>query len=316
MQIQNDIEMVFVEAMGDMLKDGYWNNENYTVGQEHNLYVDALEIMADLSRPSISYNVSVVLLHSLPEFQDERFDLNTSLRVYDEELQLNDYVYVNKTVEYPEKRTKDNVEISNEYLNTQGKTFDSVLSRITQLADILNVRKSVYERADVITGAGSIPALRLEGNIDVLKTQLSSVVSNWYTDDKGNIIFESTNGSGAMKLCGEGFMIANGKTESGAWNWRTFGTGKGFTADAITTGYLSADRIEASSISAAKLDGSVGAQIDLSENAITQTVNEVRESIEGKADAEWVSSQISQTSTEITNTFKTTQEQVVSVDGT
>lgn len=314
MEEQRLVELTFVKAMGDMLKDGYWNNENYTVGQEKNLYADAVDVIKDLSRPALSYSVGVVMLESLPGFEQEDFDLSTSVRQYDEELQINDYVYVNKTYTYPENRSKDKVEISNEYQNVQGKSFDSVLSRITQLADIQNVRKSVYDRADVIGGNGSIPALRLEGSIDVLKTQLSSVVSNWYTDNNGNIIFESVDGAGAMKLCGEGFMIANGKTESGAWNWRTFGTGKGFTADAITTGFLSADRIEARSISAAKLDGSVGAQIDLSENAITQTVGEVKKSVDGKADREWVTSQITQTSEEITHTFQTTQEQVVSVD--
>ena len=41
--------------------------------------------------------------------------------------------------------------------------------------------------------------------IDVLKTRLSSSVSNWYTDDLGNLILESVNGKSAMQLCGEGF---------------------------------------------------------------------------------------------------------------
>lgn len=70
-------------------------------------------------------------------------------------------------------------------------------------------------------------------------------------------------------------MIANGRNEDGSWNWRTFGTGEGFTADAIITGYLSADRIEAGSITSTKLDGSVGAMIDLSDNeSIKMIVNE------------------------------------------
>ena len=34
-------------------------------------------------------------------------------------------------------------------------------------------------------------------------------------------------------------MVANGKT-SDQWNWRTFGTGEGFTADLITAGVLRA----------------------------------------------------------------------------
>ena len=58
--------------------------------------------------------------------------------------------------------------------------------------------------------------------IDVLKTRLSSTVSNWYTDADGNLILESVNGTSAMKLCGEGFMIASARTDDGAWDWRTW----------------------------------------------------------------------------------------------
>ena len=83
-------------------------------------------------------------------------------------------------------------------------------------------------------------------------------MSNWYTDELGNLIFESATGTSAMMLTGEGWMIANGRNEDGTWNWRSAATGTGIVADAITTGYLSADRIEASSITANKLAADVG----------------------------------------------------------
>lgn len=58
---QNRLEAVFVETMGDMLKDGYWNDTNYVVGQETNLYNDALEIMKDLAKPAVTYAVTTAL---------------------------------------------------------------------------------------------------------------------------------------------------------------------------------------------------------------------------------------------------------------
>lgn len=33
-QIQDDVEADFIISMGNLLKDGYWNDDNYTVGQE------------------------------------------------------------------------------------------------------------------------------------------------------------------------------------------------------------------------------------------------------------------------------------------
>lgn len=108
-------------------------------------------------------------------------------------------MYVSKVTHHPDTPEKNSIEISNEYINIQGKTFDSVLTRITQLADILNVRKGIYNRADAIGANGSVPALRLEGTVDMLKTKLFSSVSNWYTDENGNIIFEAVNGKSAMQ---------------------------------------------------------------------------------------------------------------------
>lgn len=35
------IETAFANAMGDLLREGYWNNSNYIEGQEETLYADA-----------------------------------------------------------------------------------------------------------------------------------------------------------------------------------------------------------------------------------------------------------------------------------
>ena len=140
----------------------------------------------------------------------------------------------------------------------------------------------LYDRAKALSGDGSIPARRLEGMIDVLKTRLTSAVSNWYTDENGNLILEAASGGSVMKLCGEGFMIANQKNDDGSWDWRTFGTGEGFTADLIVTGFLSADRIQAHSITANHLAADVGGSLNISANgAITLLTGRTEELAEG-----------------------------------
>lgn len=42
---QQEIEQRFAEAMGDMLRDGYWSNTSYAPGQESLLFLEATEIM-------------------------------------------------------------------------------------------------------------------------------------------------------------------------------------------------------------------------------------------------------------------------------
>jgi hypothetical protein len=57
--------------------------------------------------------------------------------------------------------------------------------------------------------------------IDVVKNQILSSVSNWYTDESGNMVFVSADEGSAMMLSGAGFMLADSKNEDGSWNWRT-----------------------------------------------------------------------------------------------
>jgi len=59
---QENVEVNFAISMGDLLKDGYWNNSNYTVGQEVFLYEDAVEVINLMSKPDVSYSVSRVSL--------------------------------------------------------------------------------------------------------------------------------------------------------------------------------------------------------------------------------------------------------------
>lgn len=243
-ELQNQIEATFAEAMGDLLRDGYWSNNNYTIGQEQSLYDDAVDVLAQLSKPQFTYAVSLVTLSEAMGYTPDKFQLNTEIRLYDPDVPINDLVYVTKLSHRLDDPKKDTVEISNTDIELTGQGLTSVLSRITELADMVNQKNAMYSRARAIDMDGTLSMERLNGQIDILRNRLMSSTSSWYTDNDGNIIFEAVNGKAAMKLCGEGFCIANGKTESGEWNWRTFGTGEGFTADLITTGTLEASRID------------------------------------------------------------------------
>lgn len=263
---QTDIEETFNTAMGSLLRDGYWSDDNYVDGQQTSLYLDALEISNHVSKPTVSYNISVNDLSVLDKYKDEKLLLGMSVRVYDELLPLNDYAIVTETTEYPDKPQNNTVALKTDLLDLGNKTFSTVIERITDLSNQVKQGKDVYERAAAISKDGTIQSALLEGAIDVLKTKLISTSSNWRTDDLGNIILTSLDGNSAMMLCGSGFMIASSKKEDGTWNWRTFGTGEGFTADLITAGFLNADRIEAGSITTNHLSSQVGETLDLSSN--------------------------------------------------
>ena len=96
---QQEIENRFALAMGDMLIDGYWSNTDYAPGQEELLYREACEVMAQLSKPTVTYTTTIQNLSCVSGYEQECFEIGQLLRIWDEALTLNDQAYVSKLVE-------------------------------------------------------------------------------------------------------------------------------------------------------------------------------------------------------------------------
>ena len=273
---QDDIEATFISAMGNMLRDGYWQNNNYISGQEESLYADAVEMSEQLGKPKATYTVNYIRAPENNDIPIDDIEINQIARLLDEDIEVYENLFVTKVTIGIDNEKQGSIEVSNEDIALSANDLGSLLSRMSQLADLIEQKNALYERAKAITASGGIYAERLNGQINVLKNQLLSTVSNWYTDDQGNIMFESADGGSAMMLCGAGFMIASEKDNDGNFIWRTYGTGHGFTADEIVAGFISAERIEAGSIATSKLQADVGNTLVITGNpAITQINNQI-----------------------------------------
>ena len=111
---QQEIENCFALAMGDMLIDGYWSNTDYAPGQEELLYREAYEVMAQLSKPTVTYTTTIQNLACVSGYEQECFEIGQLLRIWDEALSLNDKAYVSKLVERLDAPEKDSITITND----------------------------------------------------------------------------------------------------------------------------------------------------------------------------------------------------------
>lgn len=118
---------------------------------------------------------------------------------------------------------------------------------------------SLSRRSSSWDVAASTPPSYLQQVMDAMNTQFNMSGSSYtFTSFEQGTIYasvpmdangRSTTGKGsAMQLCSQGFRIAAGCKADGSWDWRTFGTGAGFTADLITVGTLMGDLIKAGTI--------------------------------------------------------------------
>lgn len=145
-----------------------------------------------------------------------------------------------------------------------GGSMRVTLGNVTEtITDMLLAQQqkvsSLSRRSSSWDVAASTPPSYLQQVMDAMNTQFNMSGSSYtFTSFEQGTIYasvpmdangRSTTGKGsAMQLCSQGFRIASGCKADGSWDWRTFGTGAGFTADLITVGTLMGDLIKAGTI--------------------------------------------------------------------
>ena len=257
-------------SLGDMLKDGRWEDSNYISGDEKRLYDEALDILRQVSMPEITYSFTYLDMFGVKnEHYYEEHDIKwpdititDTAHLVDTESNTNCWAYLDKINKCYDCIWKTSIEVDTKLTLASRHSFTDVIARIAEVAKDITSKQPQYDRAV----SGSVAAERLEGAISLFNSYLKGGSSNWYTDEKGNIIFEAADGLSAMILGGRGLGISTTKDSYGDWLFRTCATGYGITADEIYTGYLSADRIEASSITTDKLMANVGQELDIGSN--------------------------------------------------
>lgn len=276
--ILNQFDADMQKSLGDMYREGYWQKNDYVNGDEDKLYQDALDTIKKISRPEATYTIDYLDLYSsdnnVADAAAEQtnvvlwpdLSIASAAHLIDPGININCWAYIDTIQKCYDKPWQTKISINTELTTLTQHTFADVMTNIANVASNMKAKESIIDRASVLTSSGTLAAARLEGAINTSKLRVFGGASTMYTDDNGNMVFESADGTSAMTLTGAGFAIASSKDENGDWNFRSFGTGDGFSADEIITGYLSAERIEAGSITVDKLTSSLGEELELSSN--------------------------------------------------
>lgn len=145
-----------------------------------------------------------------------------------------------------------------------GGSMRVTLGNVTEtITDMLLAQQqkvsSLSKRSSNWDVAASTPPSYLQQVMDSMNAQFNLAGNSYiHTSFERGLIFgsvpldadgRSTTGDGmAMQLCSQGFRIASGCKADGSWDWRTFGTGKGFFAEFICFGTMLGDLIKAGTI--------------------------------------------------------------------
>lgn len=133
----------------------------------------------------------------------------------------------------------------------------------------IDKQNNIEATLDKITNAdGTVNAVEVAGVLNAINVKMRAMKNVAQKQDVRALLCEDLDPEsptyGAMCYGTMGFMIASERTpDNRDWNWRTFGTGKGFFADLIVAGTMLADRIRGGVLQS--IDGSL--EIDLRETS-------------------------------------------------
>ena len=268
-----DREQQFADIMQDTVRDARWQETKYVDGDEEKLYSDALDNYFEIGKPEATYEVDFLSIYEtqgLTEDDDIPYsdvDIFDAAHLVDPEIDINLWAYLDKVKKCYDQDWKTSIEINTQLSTIAQHSFTDIMSYVADVAKQAKNKQSIYDRAAALSANGKMLAEKLEGTIKANIALISGASANWYTNEKGQMIFENENGLYAMMLTGAGLMIADSKTPEGEWNWRTTMTGAGMTADSIVFGEMSGMRIQAHTITADKVVASLGSELDIGSNA-------------------------------------------------
>jgi len=205
-----------------------------SIEAEEDLLAAMQTTLAAQEVPKVRYEVSVVDLSSLAAYYGEGFEIGDTCKVIDEDYNIDISARILELEEWPFEPWKDNVVLG----NFQENIHDLV-------AGLQDTQKTIEK---VLSG-GKVNTYWLTGVINALQNQIKAsgaYESAEVLEDQG-FLLENTNpispDYGALYLGPGIFAIADDKAGD-EWNWRTFGTGKGFTADEFNAGTLNTSLVK------------------------------------------------------------------------
>lgn len=238
----NKLAIKFFRKYEPYLKEGTWTDSNYI--SDNAYYFGACEVAAEGAIPKVSYNISVVDLYALPEYEDYKFNIADT--TYVEDIGM---FGINKITGLPNKLkviisgiTYNLDEPSKNTINVQNFTtqFADLFQQVTASVQSLTFNENIYKRASNFTSNQNIDQESLQGTLDTNEMQLiKTAETNIEIDKQGQSGSDINNHSNKYRLNGQGMEFSNNGGET--WN---VGVGPGgINADYINVGTLDAGKI-------------------------------------------------------------------------
>lgn len=207
------------------------------------LKAEGLAYLEEVKEPKVTYTASVLFLKAFGR-DWEGFGLGDNVLIVDQGFSSEGVRLRGRISSIKHNLLDGDGEV--EFGNLTDSMAD-MFSSITQTLQKQSDRNATYDNASSATPSwldhlmnSMNDEFNNTGTYKVETFELGTIYSNVALDSSTGLPLKKTSNMWAMNLNGKGLRLASGLTDAGEWNWRTFGTGTGFTADEINAGTINA----------------------------------------------------------------------------
>lgn len=204
------------------------------------LLKQAKKKLKELSEFKVTYKCDVLVLNKLLEDrQHEGIELGDTVAIIDKDINIRVRARVVERKSYLNSTKADEIVLGNfieDYATQQAKIK----------SDLKSISNTINEQGQAITDLKNFDYYA--SIVKELNDRINATGGYVYIskDGQGLITYDKPVGKNptkAIQLKGGAIRIANSKKSDGTWNWTTFGTGDGFTADKIIAGILQGGKV-------------------------------------------------------------------------
>ena len=205
------------------------------------IYNDAVATSKKYAIPQVEYNISVVDLSLLNEYENYSPKLGQKIPIFDSEMNFYNFEGLITSIEYSlEEKYNTNLTIA-----TYTTKFEDIFQKLTAtMSDITYNSNDIYKAVDSFNSDGTIKTdvfkKSLQNNFEAVNLGINNEIT---IDEIEGITLKDNDNNYGVKLIGRGIFLTKDITQGISTEWRTGITGEGINTDALTAGSLDTKQI-------------------------------------------------------------------------
>ena len=238
------LNLQFYKKYSRFIQEGSWIKEDYI--DDNLYYLDSLSTLHTSAQPKVTYNISVIDVSPLPDYEDYEFELGDITYIEDREFfgyslidrsaPYREEIVVNEITTELDAPEKNSVKVQN--YKTQ---FEDLFQRIAAQTQQAEYHTGEYNRAaGVVEADGKISITTLENSFANNSLKLSNARDQSVVWDETGITTTSlSNPSEMVRIISGGIFLST----DGGQNWKTGVTGRGINTSYLTSGQINTNEI-------------------------------------------------------------------------